>query len=141
MAKILIKNVVYPSKVLLAWAESIKGNQEIYNWLISNKYTELAMFSTAAHNDPICRQWLMDNGFPHLMAVINGAEGNEAAVKWLIENNFEALSHVARAADGKLRDFQWLKNRSQFELANVAKALKEVKDSIEEKNNDPHFFK
>lgn len=133
-----ISRMVYPQKVLIAWGEAIKGNKEITKWLIQNNFKELGLFTYAVRNNDEARNWLMSNGYPHLMAVINGAEGKKDAIKWLEINDFLALSKVAQVGDGDLDSYIWLRDRKQVELCFVAKCIKEVKERIEEMNNDPH---
>ncbi|MBK7945117.1 MAG: hypothetical protein IPJ85_07365 [Flavobacteriales bacterium] len=45
------------------------------DWLTTNGYPELGIFTFALRNKADARKWLMENGHPHLMAVINGIEG------------------------------------------------------------------
>ncbi|MES2630037.1 MAG: hypothetical protein V4616_13820 [Bacteroidota bacterium] len=136
--KTKINSLFYPQKVLLAWGEAIKGNKEITKWLMTNGFKELGLFTYAVRNNDEARDWLMKNGYPHLMALVNGAEGKKQAVEWLKSNRFEALSKVAQAADGDVEAYGWLKDRKHVELCFVAKCIKEVKDYIEDSNNDPH---
>ena len=86
-----LKKLEYPSKVILAWAESLKGNQEITNWLIKNNFREIIHVNAAIKLNLESRDWLMLNGFPHLMAFINASEGDENAQKWLIKYKFDLL--------------------------------------------------
>ena len=71
--------LTYPPKILLAWAEAIKGNKEIRDWLIKNGYPELGLFTFALRNKRDAREWLVTNKFHHLMALISGVEGDEEA--------------------------------------------------------------
>ena len=129
--------VEYPPKVLLAWAEAIKGNAKIRDWLTTNGFTELGVFCFAARNKDDARAWLLKH-HPHLMAMINGAEGNQQAVKWLFENKFKPLAYVAVAGDGYKDGHAWLLKNEHVELAAVARALYELKEEIERDNNDTH---
>lgn len=129
----------YPAKILLAWAEAIKGNNEIRDWLIKNGYPELGLFVFALHNQDEARIWLMKNKFPHLMALINGAEGNEDAVQWLEKAGFTVLAKVALAGDNDLEAFEWIKHRDPL-FAKIALEIRNVKNEIEDNNVDPHKF-
>jgi hypothetical protein len=133
-----VKNLEYPPKILLAWAEAIGGNGKIRDWLISNGYPELGIFTFALRNKEDARQWLMDKGFPHLMAMINACERNQRAIEWLTKHDFIILLHMGLAADGNEESFQWLRSNGHFEAAMIAKRMEVVKDEIEENNNDPH---
>ena len=49
--KIILKQLEYPSKVLIAWREAIGGNLEFRDFLIRSPYKELGMFCFAILND------------------------------------------------------------------------------------------
>lgn len=128
----------YPAKILVAWAEAIRGNRGIREWLLKNGYRELAIFVFALHNQDDARKWLIDNGFQNLAATIAGAEGNEGATEWLRKYNFDVLMHTAMCGDGSDEAFRWLVNNGHREMAMVAMRIREVKERIEQNNNDIH---
>lgn len=136
-AKVNIVKRVYPSKILVAWAEAIDGNLKIKDWLIKNGYPELGLFVHALHLQDEARDWLMKNGFPHLMATINGVEGKEDSVKWLDHFGFPTLALVARAADGNDSAMAFLLAKDKV-FAVIAQKIKKVKDDIE-RNNSSHY--
>lgn len=131
------RNTAYPQKILLAWAESIKGNKKITEWLMKNGYPELGIFSHALRNQDAARKWLTDHKYLHLMALINGAEGSEEAIEWLNKYNFPLLAKVAAAGDNDIEAFQWLRARDVL-FAKIALEIKKVKNEIEDQNVDPH---
>jgi hypothetical protein len=133
-----LNNRLYPPKVLVAWSESVKGNKEITAWLLQNDYKEFGVFYYALRNDAKSKEWLLDNGFPHLLALITGAEGDGKAINWLRQFGFEGLANVALAGDGNVEAFKWLQLNKELELMRLAKCIKEVKDDIENDNNDVH---
>ena len=45
--KIILKQLEYPSKVLVAWREAIGGNVEFRDFLIQSPYKELGIFCFA----------------------------------------------------------------------------------------------
>ena len=59
-SKKVLKPLEYPSKILLAWAEAIGGNEEIRDLLISSQYKELGIFCFALLNDEKSRKWLYE---------------------------------------------------------------------------------
>ena len=69
----------YPPKIIVAWGEAISGNTKIRDWLASNNYAELAMFTFALNLNEEARDWLMKEGHPELMALVMGSEGDEKA--------------------------------------------------------------
>ena len=136
-----LKKLEYPSKVILAWAESLKGNQEITNWLIKNNFREIIHVNAAIKLNLESRDWLMLNGFPHLMAFINASEGDENAQKWLIKYKFDLLFHLARYIDGENDSNDWIKQNATPEFIYLAKIIKDIKDKIEENHNDIHSYR
>lgn len=133
------KPLVYPAKIIVAWAEAIGGNKQIRDWLGKNGYPELYTFVFALHLKEDARNWLMKNNYPHLMAFINASEGNTTALNWLAKNNLEVLWYMAQAVDGDRPAMNWLiKNHKDFAM--VALRMKTVKDEIQTDNDDPHKF-
>ena len=97
--KIILKQLEYPSKVLVAWREAIGGNVEFRDFLIRSPYKELGIFCFAILNDKKSRKWLLDNNYGHLLATIEGIEGKDSALVFLKKNGFDLLFHFARSAD------------------------------------------
>jgi hypothetical protein len=128
----------YPAKILVAWAEAIGGNKKIRDWLATNGYPELNVFVFALNNKEDALKWLLENGHPHLAATIAGAEGKKDAIEWLKKYKFDVLCHVAMTGDGNEASFNWLIKNGHREMAIVAKRIEEVKDIIEQDNNDVH---
>ena len=129
--------LTYPPKILLAWAEAIKGNKEIRDWLTKNGYPELGMFTFALRNKREARDWLVENKYLHLMALINGAEGDEDAVKWLAKHGFVMLAKVAMAGDRESEAFIELRQKDTL-FAKIAREIMLVKTEIEDNNWDYH---
>lgn len=138
MEKKPLKDLTYPPKILLAWAEAIGGNTQIRDWLMDNNYKELAIFTYAVRNKDDARNWLMDNGYAHLMAMINAVERNSVALAWLKRFNFTILENMALSADGDEKAHEWLIQNGHKEFAYISKKIEYVKNEIEDNNNDPH---
>jgi hypothetical protein len=133
-----MQNTEYPAKVIIAWGEAIKGNKAIREWLMENGYPELGIFVHALHNQDEARNWLLTNGFPHLMALINGAEGNPNAILWLRKHGYTILEKMAQAGDNREESYLWLLNHGHQDFAMVANRIRQVKNEIDENNNDMH---
>lgn len=140
MSKLSNKGIDYDIKVLLAWGESISGNQKLTNWLTKNGYPELGLFFYALRNEPRSREWLLQNGHPHLMALINGIEGNEEALDWLKQHGFDLLHSMALAADGENSEHDKMLRADLKIYAMLAKKMEAVKDEIEENKSDFHKY-
>lgn len=137
----VLKDVNYPSLVILAWAKAIEGNKEIQDWLKENGYLELFFSVFAIYLEDKPREWLMQNGYAHLMAMIQTAEGNESAGKWLLNNGFEMLYHIGKAVDHEMESWLWLRKYGTEDIFMLAKSMQFIKDKIEENHNDPHSFR
>lgn len=140
LAKVQMKNLDYPPKIILAWCKAIEGNTDLAQFLLDNGYEELFHCAQAIRLRQEARNWLMENGYPHLMAMVNAAEGNESALRWLEVHNFEILFHVADAVEGEMISFAWLKENTTEDIFLLATTIKKVKDQIEFNHNDMYSF-
>ena len=112
--KIILKQLEYPSKVLVAWREAIGGNVEFRDFLIRSPYKELGIFCFAILNDKKSRKWLLDNNYGHLLATIEGIEGKDSALVFLKKNGFDLLFHFARSADSWKDSQIWLQKKDKL---------------------------
>ena len=135
--KIILKQLEYPSKVLIAWREAIGGNDEFRDFLIKSPYKELGIFCFAILNDKKSRKWLLDNNYGHLLATIEGIEGKESALVFLKKNGFDLLFHFARSADSWKDSQIWLQKKDKLLYA-ISLKIEFIKDEIELRNQDPH---
>ena len=135
--KIILKQLEYPSKVLVAWREAIGGNVEFRDFLIRSPYKELGIFCFAILNDEKSRKWLVDNNYAHLLATIEGIEGKDSALVFLKKNGFDLLFHFARSADSWKDSQIWLQKKDKLLYA-ISLKIEYIKDEIELKNQDPH---
>ena len=135
--KIILKQLEYPSKVLIAWREAIGGNVEFRDFLIRSPYKELGIFCFAILNDQKSRKWLLDNSYGHLLATIEGIEGKDSALVFLKKNGFDLLFHFARSADSWKDSQIWLQKKDKLLYA-ISLKIEYVKDEIELRNQDPH---
>lgn len=135
--KIILKQLEYPSKVLVAWREAIGGNIEFRDFLIRSPYKELGIFCFAILNDKKSRKWLLDNNYGHLLATIEGIEGKDSALVFLKKNGFDLLFHFARSADSWKDSQIWLQKKDKLLYA-ISLKIEYVKDEIELRNQDPH---
>ena len=138
--KVLMNSVDYHPKIILAWAKAIEGNDDFMLWLKENGFPELTMATYAIYLKDEARDWLLKNGYPHLMAMINGAEGNEVAQKWLLAHGFDTFYHMALAIESEQESWEWLGKNVSPDYFILTKAIKKVKDQIEENHNDVHSF-
>ena len=135
--KIILKQLEYPSKILIAWREAIGGNVEFRDFLIRSPYKELGIFCFAILNDKKSRRWLLDNNYGHLLATIEGIEGKDSALVFLKKNGFDLLFHFARSADSWKDSQTWLQKKDKLLYA-ISLKIEFIKDEIELRNQDPH---
>ena len=135
--KIILKQLEYPSKVLVAWREAIGGNVEFRDFLIQSPYKELGIFCFAILNDKKSRKWLLDNNYGHLLATVEGIEGKDSALVFLKKNGFDLLFHFARSADSWKDSQIWLQKKDKLLYA-ISLKIEYVKDEIDLRNQDPH---
>ena len=135
--KIILKQLEYPSKVLIAWREAIGGNVEFRDFLIRSPYKELGIFCFAILNDKKSRKWLLDNNYGHLLATIEGIEGKDSALVFLKKNGFDLLFHFARSADSWKDSQIWMQKKDKLLYA-ISLKIEYVKDEIDLRNQDPH---
>lgn len=134
------KGLNYPPKILIAWGESISGNQKITDFLMKH-VPELGLFHYALRNESRARDWFLKNKKPHFMALINGIEGKKDALDWLQKNGYDLLYQMALIGDGNTAAFENLLKSDLKLFALLAKKMEHVKDEIEARNNDPHYYK
>lgn len=135
-----IKPIEYPTRIILAWSESISGNIQISKWLNENGYPELVIAASAIYLKHSARTWLVENGYAHLMAMIHAAEGDKKAQNWLKKHKFTLLYHMAMAIENENSSWIWLKQNSTPDIFILTTKIKTVKDKIEENHNDIHSF-
>lgn len=133
----------YPTKVLLAWAEAISGHDGLRDWLMGSAYPELGVFCHALRNEETSRAWLRHHGHPHLMALLLGTEGEQEAIDWLRREGHPTLADMALAADNDEDALVRLMGLALGEhgdglWAQIAVRIREVKNDIEDANNDVH---
>lgn len=137
---VTLKPIDYEPKIIIAWVKAIEGNDDIAMWLRDNHF-ELFMATYAIYLKEEARDWLTNNGYAHLMAFINAAEGSETAQKWLQHHKFDLLYHMALAIEDEQDSWKWLVENATQDLFILTKAIKTIKDKIEENHNDIHVFR
>lgn len=120
----------YVPKIHLAWAECLRGNQEIARWLNENGYEELVKASSALHGNRLAREWLAANNYPQLMALVSAIEGDEKALKWLEEYHFELFFNLARAVLKDQDGLTWIGENCTEDIPILGQAFYEVQSKF-----------
>ena len=110
---------------------------------MGSDYPELGVFCHALRNEETSRAWLKHHGHPHLMALLLGTEGEKEAVDWLQRQGHATLADMALAADNDddalLRLMRLARQENGDGLwAQIAMRIRDVKNDIEDANNDVH---
>lgn len=87
----------YDAKVLLAWHESLKGDNRFTEYLLHNGFPELAALSRAILSDLDALKWLMDNGYPEFAILSDAIDDEDEAIEWLEKAHCDFLSKFAAA--------------------------------------------
>lgn len=101
----------YPVKILLAFGESIKGNEAIHLWLTENGFPELAALSNAIRGSAEAEKFLLKT-HPSLAALDAAIDNNLKAYLWLKKNKLDFYIIFADACRGKKQAIDWLKQRN-----------------------------
>ena len=100
----------YPTKILLAFGETISGNDKIFQWLLKNGYPELAALSRAITGSEEAFNWLMKNGYPHFAALDHAIDNKLQAREWLVRNHYELLVLFADACNERPEAVKWFRD-------------------------------
>ncbi len=99
-------------------------NSSAYNWLIEKGYRELceaAEFLISGKEKNF--QWLVQNKFFDLAAFINAAKGDKKAFQWLMQNNVIFWAATANAVNKDPKAMMWLRQHNFIVYAELAEAI------------------
>ena len=113
----------YPTEVLMALAEAIKGKKEFHTWLTNNGYEHLAQFSLAVSNDHKAFNWLLKH-CPQYAAFDRAIDNETPAKIWLKKNGMGLDIIFADACAGKADAIAWLAKNGYDTYIYLAKVIK-----------------
>jgi hypothetical protein len=119
----------YPPKIILAFGETISGNQEITNWFLKNGYPELAALSYSIRGSEEAFAWLMNNGFPQYAALDSAIDEDQKAYQWLKDHNFLFLIVFADACHGKKEAVEWMIKKELHGFLRVTQKIRYLRDN------------
>jgi len=128
----------YPSKILLAWSEAIKGNEAIADWLIQNGFAELVMFIRSLKGSREADKWLFENNFPEYVAAVEYINGKKEAGDWLDKYHMTVLKMIADTAIGVKEAEMWLMHKKLKEVVIVAIRLRHLVEEMDRDLGDVH---
>ncbi len=128
----------YPDKVLLAWGEAMRDNEEISKWLSSNGYAELISFILSLRGSKKADKWLFENGYPEFVALVDFLNGKEEAGQWLESHKMDVLKKLGEAVLEEEGALQWLADNGHRSLMVVSQRLKKTLEEVDFDTNDVH---
>ena len=117
----------YPPKIILAFGETISGNNEILNWLLKNGYGELAALSYSIRGSQEAFTWLMNNGYTHFAALDSAIDNDAKAYKWLGDHKYPFLIVFADACHGKKEAMDWMVRNNLTGMLRVTQKIREFR--------------
>ncbi len=124
----------YTEEILIILEKSIEGSKKDFQWLLDNKYPELAAFSNAVNGDDEAVFWLLKNGFPVLGVLCNALDEEPFATKWMQEYNDKILIHFVKAAHGDELSKAVLIKNNFHRLKSIADTIQNLQ-YLRDKNN------
>ena len=128
----------YPDKVLLAWGEAMRDNDDICRWLSANGYPELVTFILSLKGSKEADKWLFDNGHPEMVALVDFIYEKKEAAEWLDKFEFTPLKKLAEAAMEEEGAQQWLASHGYRSLLMIVPRLKKLIEDVDFDANDVH---
>jgi hypothetical protein len=119
----------YPTKILLAFTEAVGGNEDLFEWLLKNGYSELALLSKSLRGGETSNQILIQKKFPQFAAFDAAIHGDVKAIIWLKKNKFVFLIRLADASRGTEIAIQWFKKQDLKIFVLLAAKIKSYVDN------------
>ncbi|MCD6178439.1 MAG: hypothetical protein J7K39_00895 [Bacteroidales bacterium] len=129
----------YPTKILLAFTEAVGGNEDLFEWLLKNGYSELALLSKSLRGGEVSNQILIQKKFPQFAAFDAAIHGDVKAIIWLKKHNFIFLIRLADASRGTEIALNWFKKQDLKIFIMLAKKIKSFVDSQTYDVHKRHF--
>lgn len=128
------KKFRYKVEVLIAFGEALKGNKEIYNWLLNNGYPELAALSNSIRGSNKAFDWLLKN-YPQLAALDHVIDGHPAPLPWLKKHGYDFYIIFAHACQKRPEALDYLKKRKLKVYLYLADIINQC---LKDKEHDYH---
>ena len=129
----------YPAKIWLAFGETLKGNDEVLDWLMKNGYPELAALSHAIRGSEEATEWLMKKGYPHLAALDAAIDEDLQAYEWLHKFRHDFFIVFADACHGKPAAIQWFRMNRLEAILYIALKIKDLRENTTFDYHKKHF--
>ena len=128
----------YPVKILVAFGETITGNDEIHDWLVNNGYPELAALSNAIRGSDDAVKWLIKHK-PEFAVLDSAIDNDPKALVWLNSHKLYFLEVFADACRGKEEALKWFGKKDLQVFLRLAQKIKEYRDGQSYDYHKMHF--
>lgn len=118
----------YPAKIILAFGETINGNDEILLWLFKNGYADLAALSRSIRGSGEAFEFLLKH-HPRLAALDAAIDNDPRAFVWLRDNRFDFNLIFAEACQGKPRAIAWLQKKRLEAFIRLAARIRHFREN------------
>lgn len=102
----------YSKDILLAFGDTLSGDDEKLMWLFNNGYPELAALSRSIRGSEEAFQFLL-RYYPHLAALDAAIDNDPKAYLWLQKNKMLFSIIFADACRNKPSAIKWLSSKKQ----------------------------
>lgn len=138
-AKYKVNLSEYPANILLAFGESVIGNEEVMIWLLNNGYPEMAALANAIRGSEEACAWLMKSGFPELAALDAAIDHDVKAYLWLRQNNFALHAAFSDACNHKPDAMAWFAAHDLHIFLVLAQKINSFRDNQKFDYHKVHF--
>jgi hypothetical protein len=118
----------YEAKIVVAFGETITGNDEILLWLYRNGFPELSALSKSIRGSEEAFDFLFAN-YPRLAALDAAIDNQAKAYLWLKKHNFEFNIIFADACRLKPQAVEWLKARQLEVYVRIAEKINHFREN------------
>ena len=130
----------YDIKVLMAFGETFSEKDGVFlNWLLKNKYPELAALSSAIRGSEEAVKWLVMNKYRHYAALDAAIDKQMPAYRWLIANGHDFLAVFADAVNRNPVAMQWFKKHDLGIFLMLAKKIYDYRENQTFDYHKMHF--
>jgi hypothetical protein len=112
----------YEAKILIAFGETINGNDEILMWLFRNGYPELSALSKSIRGSEEAFDFLFKK-YPRLAALDASIDNQARAYIWLKKHKLEFNMIFADACRAKPQAIDWLNQKDLQLFINLAQKI------------------
>ena len=116
----------YDPKIIIAWGESLKGDQKFNRFLMANGFPELAALTNAIHSDTDALKWLFESGYPEFGVLSDAIDDEDEAIAWLERYHCDFLSKFAAACRKDDAAIKWFVDNNLEIFIRIIKTIHDI---------------